>query len=1248
MLAVSGNLVDPLLFVMRTASHVLLLVSCLTMCRGVPAAEPASQDSASATAADTSLRALLDALEERQMPDAMLWAVESAGRDPSLSKEVQAELPFMRATALVGLSRTEADAAKRAKLLDEAEKSIDDFLKKTPSGERAIAAFSQKGNLLVERGRGKLAQASRPGADAKPLKAEAAKFFDEAIKSLESPAAPAPAAKPGDKAKKPEPPREIGTPTNAEDAVLKELRAVDDEIARVREPIREVQAKAKANDEAQRPFIEQMDKLDRELHKIEVDGTAIQAAIAGGRQEIAKLRGGPKPDPAAAAKRETELTAQAARLQQLDEQRRKLVAEKRRPDAEIAKLKKQRIAIDRELDDAEKPLEGLLERPLQRQEALRTRLLQTRLMVAEAYYEKSRAFEAGSPEWKAALEASTAGHRELVEKYGKMGVAYLARLNQGRNQALLGDHDAALGTLSPLYGLEAAPGQPISALGMTLKTRALGIALESWLAKKQYRDFTGPAPFDLAEYRKNSLVKFALTPAKGGKPDADLAAVKYRAAVILDARAAEVADKQADAAKVLRQDAFKLAREVALAGREFSKEARDLSAKLGKDVPEVLDEGFDSLVSDARAAVTAMQERYVEAKQAQADGKAAEAAKAVEEAGKKRGEAIGFFEKAITKAGDASGKDDDSAAGAAGMVNDLRATLAFLFYDAKQYPRAVDIGVDLVQNFPNAMGSRKAAKVALASLQSLAQQGDAASRQQAKARLSEVAALIAKTWPSDAEGADAFSIQVGEAIESRNADTIQKLLVAIPAASPRRPEFLMRLGTALRREVQDAGKAEAAARPPEATVAAWNSAAKAAIDEALAAVAAAGSLPPGTGGKIIVAAALARCQMAMETQDFTTVGTILEHPVYGPLKFAEGPVADGSRTVALRYYVETERPEKAKEVLAAMEQAAGQGAEASARLVGNYLAISRDLQAQLEALTSGPKAGSPEAQQQATKILDGFETVLEGLRTRDPKFTSQFFVADTYLALGTGKSLGTVVSKGTIETFLGRAAETFGKLLARKDDASAAAEDRDEVARFEPTIRRRMATILARQGKWDAAQEQIDWILADPKRQNSLEVQQEAAELLEAAGRAAAESDPAKADGLLREAAAGRKADPVQIWGWGGIANKLSRQAFTGTDDAALKSRERFFEARIRVAQILLARARLKGQADRDKRLETATSAIVMTRKLYPDLGGPASARRFESVLKEIQKEQGSPNPDGFRQIDEQAGAAEPAAAAGR
>jgi tetratricopeptide (TPR) repeat protein len=240
------------------------------------------------------------------------------------------------------------------------------------------------------------------------------------------------------------------------------------------------------------------------------------------------------------------------------------------------------------------------------------------------------------------------------------------------------------------------------------------------------------------------------------------------------------------------------------------------------------------------------------------------------------------------------------------------------------------------------------------------------------------------------------------------------------------------------------------------------------------------------------------------------------------------------------------------------------------------------------------------------------------------------------------------VPKSKAEQYLDRAADAYARLLARKDDAKASEQERQDIARFEPSIRLKMASIFKERGKWDAAQEQLDWILADAKRQNSLEIQVQAAELLEAAGRAAgAAGDTAKADSLLREATAGRKAGTVVVWGWGNIANKLSRQAFAANDEKAMKARELFFDARLHVADMLLTRARLGGQAaDREKRLDSAKTAISMTRKLYPDLGGESFQKRFEKLLKEVQKEQGVANPGGFKQLDEEAAASTPPAPA--
>jgi len=50
-----------------------------------------------------------------------------------------------------------------------------------------------------------------------------------------------------------------------------------------------------------------------------------------------------------------------------------------------------------------------------------------------------------------------------------------------------------------------------------------------------------------------------------------------------------------------------------------------------------------------------------------------------------------------------------------------------------------------------------------------------------------------------------------------------------------------------------------------------------------------------------------------------------------------------------------------------------------------------------------------------------------------------------------------------------------------------------------------------------------------------------------------------------------------------------------------------------------------------------------MTRKLYPDLGGDALAKRYEKLLKDVQREKGE-KPDGFQALDAKAQAAAAAA----
>ncbi|MEI6240793.1 MAG: hypothetical protein WCR51_10415 [Planctomycetia bacterium] len=1054
---------------------------------------------------------LLDALDERQMPDISLWVLERVAQDAESYPALQKEAPYRRATALVATSRLETDGAKRAQILDAAGKEIEQFLAGAPGGDQAIAAYTQKGNLLVERGRAKVDQSKRVGEDAKARLAEAVAFFDAAIKSLEGK---------GEK--------EIATATNAEDAVLKELREVDAQLA-------ELQGKTKADGEE-------------------------------------SGKGGKK----------------APR----------------------------------------KPSDGrLMEQLEERQDALRGQLLQTRLLVGGAYYEKSKALPAGSAEWKAALEKSAADYKELYDKYRSRGAGLFARYYEGRNYAALAQAETnadarkkrteqALMTLSDVAGLDGEAG-----FVPGLRAKAVASTLECWLDMKAYADkeFKG---FD------DRLQKIVLASVPADRLDADWLAMKYRSAALFE----RMADAQSDKAKArpFLQNAKKLALEVAKVNRDYSKEARTLLEQLGKSLPEDaagVAASFESGMDAVRVSLASMQQKQAEAKQAQAAGKAAEADAAAKAAAAERDKVIAGIRKALPLA---SADDVDA-------VNQARYMLTFMLYDGRRLHDAAALGTFLADRYPNAKGSRQAAKIAMASLQQLSKDGVPEWRAAAKRQCADVAGLIMRTWPEDAESADAAVIAIATATEARDPERLLEILDQVPASSPRRAEVLLRAGSALWRDVLEKRALEEGVRPAADVLASWKRRAAAAIDEGLAGIPA-GAAP----AKTTVAAALARVQMAIDDGDRELAMRVLTQPDYGPWTlvagndpaYTTGPLAESTLTVALRYFIQADQLDKAQEAMDRLEVVAGTGDEASAKLTSMYLMMGRDLQSQLDALGSGGASAPSDAVARATAILGGFEKFLDGVAKRDTKVSSQMWVATTYLSLGSGAGTGSVVPKAKAEGYLAKSADAYKRLLDKGGD---------EIAKFEPAIRLKVANVYRELGRWDEAQEQIDWILSDPRRQNSLDAQIQAAELLQTAGEKSA--DKAKAEQYLKEAIVGRKNGASVAWGWGGIANKLARQAFSGSDEKALDARGKFFAARLNVAKCRLERAEGATQ-DREKLLTMAFNDVAITFKLYPELGGKGMEKQFDKLLKEIEKAQGSPAPKGLTGLREaQQATAAPAAA---
>ena len=1039
-----------------------------------------AEEQAISVSDETTLK-LLDALDQQQMPDVVLWILDRVAADAQAGKTLKQEVAFRRASALVGVSQSEGDAEKRAELLNNAQQALDGFLESGPPLPRRIDALMQKGGLLIARGRVNLEKAKRPGADADALRAAAVPFFDGAIAALQ-----------GKMAGKKE---EITDVSNAEDAVLKALRDADAEL------------------KAASGVAEEKDGKDKEED------------------------GDKKPTP--------------------------------RP--------KRARSIARMEEDREE---------------LRGKLLQLRLLVADAYFDKSQAFAADSPEAKTALQESTARYAELFKKYPTRGAGLLARCNEGRNYAAAGDCEKALATLGEMLAIEGNGG-----FFTTLRSKALNASLQCWLAEKRYDAFT------------DVMLRMALGGVPDDQLDADVLGMKYHAALLLQKRAAAVPDAEKAKRKPLQRDAGKLATEVAKMGREYAAEARDLLAELGSDFDATIADGasFETLMDQARLALTTMQEQRALAKQAAAANQKPEEEAATAAGDGARAQAISFLTKALATT---EGEEID-------VVNQARYLLTFLFYESGRWHEAATLGGFLGARYQSSRGSDQAAMIAMASWQQLQKQADPVWAADARTNCGLAAEAIIRGWPDSKAAGDAAVVAIAAAVESRDPTRIAAVLQVLPAKSPRRAEVLMRAGMGLAQQVQEARRLEGSDRPDDAVLAAWKKQAAEALDEGLAAVKA----PPSA---VAVSAALSRCQLAIEDGAEDKVTAVLENPVYGPWTVVNGTRPAGvsesmvgsSLTLALRHFIGTQQIDKAEQAMNLLEKQAGTGGEAAAKLTALYLSMGRDLQEQLRAL-----AGETAAPERAGKLLAGFETFLERVAQRDKKIASQMWVASTYDALASGEGLGSAVSKAQREKYLAKAADVYERLL----ESGAA-----EVAEYEPTLRLKMAGIYQDRRQWDDARKHIDWFLADPSRQNMIDPQIAAAKLAQAAGDAAADAAAAAKD--YREAVSGDSSGGRVSWGWGGIANKLVRQAFSGTDERAQRAQAQFFDARLNLARCRLAWAE-KTDTNRDKLLEMAFNDVAITYKLYPQLGGPAMRERFDDVLKDIQKAQGQP-PEGLAAID--------------
>jgi len=158
----------PSLFLRRVGTFLLALVVCQTAARG---SEPCQR--------------FVDGLRERGLYETALDYLELMRTSRLASPEFREVIDYERATTLLAALRNRSGVTDRQRQLDQAQEALKKFLKEHPQHMLASGANAQLADVLVERGRLSVEQASRPGkaaAEKSSLLAHARSTYEEARK----------------------------------------------------------------------------------------------------------------------------------------------------------------------------------------------------------------------------------------------------------------------------------------------------------------------------------------------------------------------------------------------------------------------------------------------------------------------------------------------------------------------------------------------------------------------------------------------------------------------------------------------------------------------------------------------------------------------------------------------------------------------------------------------------------------------------------------------------------------------------------------------------------------------------------------------------------------------------------------------------------------------------------------------------------------------------------------------------------
>jgi len=812
---------------------------------------------------------------------------------------------------------------------------------------------------------------------------------------------------------------------------------------------------------------------------------------------------------------------------------------------------------------------------------LRAEYVHARFIVAMAAYERAQSWPEGSDERKAALREAEKSFGEVAKKYRRRVHGISALLFQGRCFQEMGDLRKALSFYEELLMLPE--NEPVF---RPLKTKALRGAMEAWIA---------PEVNEIAKAVEKAEV-WLDKQRPDERQDEDWTAVKWllAQAFLAKAKAEENGPKKTEATQAARRWAL----EVAKLDTPFQADAQSLLADTGQVPVAVADEGaakmstFGEALAAAEESLTQRQVltrtmATLEERLAQlADGpEKEEVRKQVEEARSQLVQQDGQARQLLQRAEQLVTEDTTS-----DQLNLVRFYQAALYFYERDYPRAAVMSEVLATRYPNSPAGQRAAPVAMSSLVQLLGSGDDPWSASLRSRISRTARQIAERDPGRPEVADALGVLVTLALRSGQPEEAESLIGKLAEDSPKRGAAELAVGQALWNQAAAAQGKEADAVRARAVK--W-------LEQGLAR-----ESDEVTASQL--AASLLVAQNAVSQGRARRAIEILEQPGRGPKTLADenhrllaaGELKQRTYALAITAYISAlPEMENTQEViskaLATLDQmkAASEGQQDSQRMAATYLALAKNLQEQIKAAP---------AERRAT-LVEAFSQFLDRAAEVNKELGGLMWVAESYVGLAQAVQEG---GSGDPKVIYGKALKAYDEIQRRSKLG-----ELKLTAQQSLLVRSRLAIVYRDMGQFSAALDAFAEILAG--QENQIHVQMEAAKTLQAWGNA---GELSAFDRAIQGDRPDAKTKRNRIWGYGRIAKTVA---------GSPSLRELFHEARYRLAECRFRWASEQPVDKREEALKSAEQDIVMTVKLYPDLGGAAQKKQYDRLLREIQQAMG-------------------------